>query len=665
MMPVATLDGETLTLENDLVLRHFVLRGGRLFAASLVDKAAGREWCAGVAGAPSFAPPWEMGEERSWSATLQTLWGTHGVTEGPSLLARLTLRGPAGMIEYTLQMFPGVAGVTVALARYEVGDAAAAGSAHVGAAVATGVEAPASTAGALPGRDTLDVLAIAGNHLALTAVTLVDQTDVHDNLVFEKRYLLHPAAEPRIELGGNVFALEDRFTGDGLVWLKHAPLPHARPVKNAVDCAMLQNTLAFLGHNLDAAAPEVPGYASTLLAYSGGAAGRTAALHTLQRAFRPYDPTRDARFLSNTWGDRGKDGRVSEAFMAKEIAAGEKLGVDVVQIDDGWQRGVTANSVEKGGVWNSFWEADANFWGNHPTRFPNGVKPTVDLAAGKGMAFGLWFAPDSSNSFSNWKKDADTIIDLHRTLGVNYIKIDGVKATTRRGEVNLRRFFDAVLDATAGKVSFDLDVTAEIRPGYFGLLHTGPIFVENRYTDFHRYYPHATLRNLWQLAHYVDPARLRMEFLNNTRHADKYADDPLAPGLYGADYLFASVMLANPLGWFEVSNLPAEFVASAAPLVALWKKHRDVLFTNQTLPIGQEPSGLSFTGFLNHGAGRSYVLVFRERTGHPTWSVELPLAFEDYAVSVLAGRGSAVLRNGTLSVDMPEVMSFLWVMLER
>ena len=74
-----------------------------------------------------------------------------------------------------------------------------------------------------------------------------------------------------------------------------------------------------------------------------------------------------------------------------------------------------------------------------------------------------------------------------------------------------------MLRESKGKVVFDLDVTAEIRPGYFGVPDAGPIFVENRYTDFHRYWPHQTLRNLWKLAQYVDPLRLRMEFLNNTR----------------------------------------------------------------------------------------------------------------------------------------------------
>ena len=46
-------------------------------------------------------------------------------------------------------------------------------------------------------------------------------------------------------------------------------------------------------------------------------------------------------------GDRSRDARINEAFLLKEIDAGAALGVDVVQIDDGWQKGRTANSARR------------------------------------------------------------------------------------------------------------------------------------------------------------------------------------------------------------------------------------------------------------------------------------------------------------------------------
>ena len=41
--------------------------------------------------------------------------------------------------------------------------------------------------------------------------------------------------------------------------------------------------------------------------------------------------------MSNTWGDRNRDSRICEAFVMKEIDAAAELGLDIVQIDDGWQ----------------------------------------------------------------------------------------------------------------------------------------------------------------------------------------------------------------------------------------------------------------------------------------------------------------------------------------
>ena len=70
-------------------------------------------------------------------------------------------------------------------------------------------------------------------------------------------------------------------------------------------------------------------------------------MQTYQRQLRAYEAPHDGMFLSNTWGDRSRDARLNQEFMLKEIAAGARLGVDVVQIDDGWQKGRTANSARE------------------------------------------------------------------------------------------------------------------------------------------------------------------------------------------------------------------------------------------------------------------------------------------------------------------------------
>jgi len=335
-----------------------------------------------------------------------------------------------------------------------------------------------------------------------------------------------------------------------------------------------------------------------------------------------------------------------------------------MQIDDGWQRGTTANSVhrDRGGVWQGFWNADANFWQPHPERLPNGLEPIVERVRAAGMRLGLWFAPDSWDCFRNWRRDADRIVELHRTLGVCFIKIDGVRAETSEGAANLRRFFDAVISETRGEVMFDLDVTAQIRPGYFGAMDVGPLFVENRYTDWHNYWPHQTLRNLWSLARWVDPRRLRMEFLNHARNHDLYEGDPLGPIHYRPAALFASVMFSNPLGWFEASNLPASYFEEVAPLVGTWRAHREALFAGAILPVGSAPDGHAWTGFVSFGRGRpdGYALVFRELS--PVAEAQIPVRGlgENLHWEMLGGAGRVDSVRGALRVAIPDTLGFVF-----
>ncbi len=280
------------------------------------------------------------------------------------------------------------------------------------------------------------------------------------------------------------------------------------------------------------------------------------------------------------------------------------------------------------------------------------------------MKFGLWYAPDRSNDLTNWQRDAGRILDLHQNSGVNYFKIDFVQVTSKTGEKNLHKFYDQVMRESQGRIVLDLDVTAENRSGYFGAVEVGPLFVENRYTDWHRYWPHQTLRNFWSLAQYVDPVRLRIEFLNNTRNSSVYPGDTLAPVYYRPAYLFATTMFASPLGWFEVSNLPEKYVDEVAALVRIWKAHRERIHGGRIVPIGQTPDGTSWTGFasIDEDRRRGYILLFRERHPSSTMDVELPkFGKGEYKVATLAGNGAASLEQGRLKARINDALDFLFL----
>ncbi|NBB79030.1 MAG: hypothetical protein GVY36_06220 [Verrucomicrobia bacterium] len=305
-----------------------------------------------------------------------------------------------------------------------------------------------------------------------------------------------------------------------------------------------------------------------------------------------------------------------------------------------------------------FWSAGSDFWSVNPERFPNGLTPILDAADEHGIEIGLWYAPDSDDDFANWERDVRTILELHRAYGVRFFKIDGLKVSSVQAYKRAHRLLKAVQEGADEAIIMDLDVTGmDKRPGYLGAIPYGPIFVENRYTDRGGYSPHHTLRNLWKLAFWIDPARLRMEFLNNTRRLDRYVGDPLAPSTYRPDYLFATVMMSNPLGWFEASNLPEDYRQQVQPLAEVWREHRDAIFTSTILPVGEEPSGQSWTGFLAVAGDQShaYLLCLREHAKAGQYSFELPINLPGQnQITILHGEGDAKPVGGKLQVTMPD-----------
>jgi alpha-galactosidase len=155
-----------------------------------------------------------------------------------------------------------------------------------------------------------------------------------------------------------------------------------------------------------------------------------------------------------------------------------------------------------------------------------------------------------------------------------------------------------------------------------------------------------------------------MEFLNNARNENKYPNDPLAPACYSPGYLFATVMFGNPLGFFECSQLPEDYIASVSGLVQIWKRERPRLFSGSIIPIGEVPDGVSWTGFaaLSHDRRSGYVLLFRERNEQSTWTAALPLfGAGPLRLTKLAGAGTAQFDRQQLTVTIPKAQDFLWL----
>ena len=638
----ARWDAHGLTVGNDFCERRWIWTQNQLKSVSFRTKNPDTEWLAPVREAPHS--PTEM-------PAITVEHGHFGPVEAAALRLTLQITNPV-VQTWEIKIFPRFAGLVVTTGPR--GQTNSIESSLPG----TGIEANAlSTNQSLPSAAG-DYFPLAGHHLKMAQAELTDQTDSHNELVAEREWLVAPN-ESTFTLMGNPVWVENVLTGAGLVLLKLAPCQHATGIKTEPNFSFNPRN-GFLSTSAD-------GYPLATLAYQGGRTGLIAILQQFQRHLRVPDYRRDGLFLSNTWGDRSRDARINEAFIRREIAAAERLGIDVLQIDDGWQKGRSRNSAQGNGAWGGWWAADAHFWEPDPKRFPQGLQPLVTMARTNGIKLGLWFSPDASQQAQNWPRDAECLLAFYRELGINYFKIDGMDTSDRNTAANEKRLFDKVLRDSDQKVVFDLDVTAGNRPGYFGLPDIGPVFVENRYTDWRNYWPHQTLRNLWHLAQYVDPLRLRIELLNQLRNTTNYGADPLAPANYRSDTLFAMAMTANPLAWFEVSGLNDQQMTDLVPLVKIWKQHRARYYAGSLIPIGGLPDGIVWTGFASvaQDQGGGYLLFFRELNDRAEMNFDLtPFFRPDLQASILAGRGSICQTNQHLQVKIPQPLDYLWLQLQ-
>ena len=479
--------------------------------------------------------------------------------------------------------------------------------------------------------DRIDNIPLNVRHLTLKAFKLFDRTDLNDCLVTEEKMHLYPGCS--FSMRGNVFFFNNYMENNGLLVVKDSPT-HLYQLLQDDDSLRVRGTrnadIVGAGLHGEIDADEWCQLYGTTVGVGRSAESLLAEYRKLYRAQYLAPSFKEPFIMSNTWGDRSQDSRVCEEFMLKEIEAGAKLGVDIIQIDDGWQKGVTINSkVRKSSIWEGFYAADPNFWTVHPERFPHGLKPLVKTAAAHGIRFGLWFAPDSSHEFANWRRDVDTILNLHRMYGISSFKLDSVNLLSKKAETNYLNFLTAVERESRNRIALNLDCTAQNRQGYVMWKQFGTLFVENRYTDWCNYFPHNTLKNLWMLSKFIPPRKFQFELLNNSRNDDKYGDDPLRPATYDITYEFASVMVANPLVWMEMSNLTDKQIASLQKLISVYRDIRKDFFNAEIYPIGEQPDGCSYTGFqIVTGEKSGYLLLFKENDaiGKFVYRLQAPLS---------------------------------------
>lgn len=619
MKPTARLHNNELVLENSRILRRFSWDQGNLRTLEIVDKRNGKSWAASGDAAPDFSIP---GLPAMESAELQIRETPADPIRPMHLTAEVHSRAGALEVRRTFRL-------------YEDCPAIAMGIDLKGAASGAWLPSGGDPVGRRNIEDSwllgnrqslpmpiLDRITTSRPHLRLTCVQFQDVSDYRNTFVFEQSLIPYLRFS---NFTGNLLLVRDPLDHAGLFILKEAPCSDSQLAWPGADFIVNKAEVLTVGLGLIPAdlKPEewIRGYGCVLGVATDGEFELLSALRDYQKRVRIHQPGRDSMIMLNTWGDRGMDKHIGEAFAIAELEAGARLGVSHFQLDAGWQSGKLDDKGYCSGAFQNIWDCP-RYWTPHPGRFPNGLGPVVRRSRELGIELCAWFNPSVEGGFQHWADDAGVLIGLYREHGIRTFKIDGVEIPDKTAEGNFRRFLDRVLDATDRRAVFNLDVTAGQRLGYHYGNEYGNVFVENRYTDWSNYYPHHTLRNLWMLSRYVPPQHLQMEFLNVWRNPQCYRpDDPLAPRHVPFDYAFAVTMMAQPLAWFEAAQLP-EAAFDIAALVRRYRELQAELHSGQIFPIGREPSGTGWTGFQSVLDARSgFLLVFRELTDHASESL--------------------------------------------
>lgn len=491
----------------------------------------------------------------------------------------------------------------------------------------------------MPDYDEKNLMTLAGDHWIVRNVKLNAFTDEYDTLTEEST--VHMFQHNVRNRKGEIFILENPEDGNAMVIISETP-DHQTATLNILKGVLTVEN----GKN------------ALALGFCKMGEGEA-----LCRAY--YRHARNCRGLvtmSNTWGDRNGFSRVCRDFVLREIEAGHDIGVDIVQIDDGWQTGSTADLTRRDARGRRVFEGD--FWDLSLDRFPNGMREMTEVAQKHGIKVGMWFAPDSQSNFARLERDKAVLRKAYEEWGIRFFKLDMFFIESNEDRDHFLELLREIY-SFGNDVAVQLDVTRNVRMNYLCGRQYGTVFVENRYHRSANSFPHRILRNLWMISRYIPSSKFQFELINPDLYPECYAEnDPFAPIGYDMGYLFATVMLSNPLFWMEMQFLSDKRRAELKPVMEIWKQHRENLATADVQPIGECPSGRSISGFCIKKDGKpTYLLLFRENTERASLVIPAPVNGEQAEILISNGDTKVNVMNGAVEVTFAKERSFAFVQL--
>jgi hypothetical protein len=331
-------------------------------------------------------------------------------------------------------------------------------------------------------------------------------------------------------------------------------------------------------------------WATWSIVYQEGDDGLQRALKQFSAARYPVKVARDAFILSNTWGPANPGGAqfTAEGFVLKEFPLLAELGVDVLQIDDGWQK-------SGGGPGAS---------GFRP-KYAEGWKSIKAASDRTGVRLGLWVAIRNAG-LADLKQNLDE-------LGFITWKVDFDHLASRGDyEARIAKFRELMAYSTNTQFTLCPEYD-DPRYGWYFAQEYGSIYFQNIQEGQPAHLtlvPFHVLRQHWLMAKYF-PANKLQVMLQNPKRTRKDISDA---SQHSHAYCFALGLPFVPAFFQCAQFLDEDGRRELKALIAVYKRHRSDLFTSLTYPIGEVPDNASWSGFQMISTQRhgGYLLLFRE-----------------------------------------------------
>lgn len=395
-------------------------------------------------------------------------------------------------------------------------------------------------------------------------------------------------------------------------------------------------------------------WANWSILYAGTEAEGNLVLKMFDRRRYPVHEDRDIFMMANTWGTEDKRPEclyaARENNVLKELESVAELGIDILQIDDGWQdKNWMPATISK-----EYQHKDV--LGDYEI-YPQGWKNVTAKAKKLNVKLGLWAA---------WTIPMEKLIWNYDSGKFSSFKLDFARLNTIEKRDELMGKARKLIKHSDYKTCVNWDVTEiPARSGYFYGREYGNIYLENRKVTTARasvqYVPHKVLQDAWLLSKYVNINKFQVTIQNIDMTNDTTKTDAKK---HNHAYVTGIALMASPIFFQETHFYSDKARKEIKPILLVYKKHRKDMYNGYVFPIGDIPDNTNWTGFQNYNPNSEsgYLTIFRElenNKANKTFHLKFIGNNKIKLTNLLTGKEEILqIKNGNLSCSIDKSPEF-------